>query len=283
MSDQEAKRIGRCSDYSVRIYPAPDPVTPPEEPSSDYKYGWPGDITNTEESGVVAQWLFEESGSNVVDVVNNITLTPSSSTVMAYGVSTLDYSNNMTKGIYLPAPSQKFTNGNVEVPEMVAGTNDIVIEMIIKIMNVVNLGGGTSPHFFSTVGGAGKTGIIMLYSSLAANATMTTTIVTTDGTTYSINFFDLHSGQSPFSTFGWYKYRMVIDRSANSGNGTITMYVNGVSLASSNLTLGTKEIGCSGVNIGGRSDNFRNSNMILKEFRYSIGNKTNNSGGPNGG
>jgi hypothetical protein len=251
-----------------------------------YDYGSPAGAGGTDGGGtVVAQWIFDEATGNAVDEVNSVSCAPSSATAWAYGIPTDDYFLAGATGMYSPAPGIKLSNGNAAVAALDLGTDNFVVEIIARPVNIFNLGGGTNPHLIGWQGASGATGFNFLYSAITASPNVSFTLVASDLTSRTITWTNPHAGASPFTTYAWSKWRIIVARAANSGSGSVEVVYNGTSWGAVNFSSGLsgKDVNCSGVNLFGRWDAFRNTSGILGEIRVTKGTTTANSGGPNGG
>lgn len=247
----------------------------PQDGSPAHSYGWPAG--GTYEPDVAAQWLFDSTSGNIVDEVNNISLS-------AVG-SDLEYEQNgiwpnVNPGIqYNVAPGA--TTG--EEHQVLTGQStldlapgvDMVIEQVVQFEPVVS--GEYIAYLYSLLGAASNNYGIMSY-------------VLARPTSHQV-FFLLKSDDSTFLTTGFghvyglndglpHKLRFVLDRS-----NSVELFVDGVSQGTSDISsLATKTFTNTGVRLAGQYNGGGNNlRGVLYETRITIGNLTNNSGGPGGG
>jgi len=250
--------------------------TDPALLAPDYDYGWPAG--GTPEPNVAAQWTFQAASGDLVDGVNGITLTSSFSTpsTPVYQVPFgKEYSINHTQGFGMlpPGVGTRFER-TAAIPELVIGTGDAVIELVYswRYQNAVG-------YRINCYDSASPTQGYRLHMN--ANGAHDTAFRATDGTLVSrVGSATIVSSRKNLATGGWSKFRWVVDRTAN----TCTLYINGVSADSWSIaTLAGKSIPCPQMAL--MSDWGSTSNAVGRyaELRITIGNATNNSGGPGGG
>jgi hypothetical protein len=238
-------------------------------------YGWPSNSANPDsEPGVVAQWLFDEASGNIVDKANGITLTPSAACL--YRQDTSDYSQAMEYGIHTDGGRQ--FDGVANAALNLGGTDDLVIEGVIKWPAYPSSGGNVESFIIHTQGGSVSSGYRVSYA-YPSNGNWQLVIRSDVGTQITFSQINPFNGSNPTSTGEWLKVRYVVDRSGNAeaffngvSAGTISVAsINGLAVTATDCT------------IGGRYDRFRPADALHNEVRVSIGTTSNNSGGKNGG
>lgn len=230
---------------------------------SGYHYGYPA--YGPSEPNVVAQWLFDEASGDIVDEVNAISVPVLGSPT--YGVTEVGLWAGLSPGIRMNGTTQRFRNTSGSA-FLNMGTSDFVSEWVASHDN-----SGQAYEIDWWTGGedTAEPGV-EVYSRFNANSFRISTRAG-DGTQVigSLSTSDQRDATTR-------KYRLVGDRTANTeelfidgvSQGTISIAaLSGKSLSSnSDIAVGAATFGLMGV---------------IYELRHTIGNKTNNSGGPGGG
>ena len=232
-----------------------------------YDYGWPSG--GTSEPNVAAQWLLDEASGNIVDEVANITCTPTGTP--NYNVDCSAYSTLMTPGVSLDAINEYWSKGadaNLDFD-----LDDAVIEFVGSVSST-----GTPtllyPFDFSVAADAAKGYMCYFYPALSQ---VVFRLISEAPSTSSLIFTVV---SSVYVDDKFHKYRLAIDRSGNA-----ELFIDGTSYGSASVTATNGEnIKCKAVKILTReatgSYYWKGS---MTEFRITIGNATNNSGGPGNG
>lgn len=235
-----------------------------------YSKGWPGDPTATVEPNVVAQWLFEEASGNIVDSVAALSVTANGGTGIRYEVPATQYSTAYTKSIafdFIGSAARFSLTGNV--PAVDFGTSDVVLEWVSNHTNF-DLG-----CVFDTTNGAFGQG----FRAVQYVGFMRFFIANSVGTTSSWDV-TLSPEDKTHRSGQWTKHRVVFDRTLNN----IRYYCNGVlqntrAIASFN----TWTVNSQNLFIGATAASASRLPGALAVLRLTVGNSTNNMGGPNGG
>ena len=230
-----------------------------------YDYGWPSG--GTSEPNVAAQWLFDEGSGNIVDEVSGITL-------VAQG--TPDYSQAITgsfaglsPGIGLTATTERFVKGSAEASLNLTGA--FVIEAVVDHQTPAD----TNSYLFSTWDGVAtdQQGVGILYNAVAKVLTLfmksETNVIVNSGFAGAVDLND-----------GPHKLRI-----AGTLGVSAECFVDGVSKSSVSLaTLSGETVAAHDVTAGGYAFSTNNTwGGDIYELRITVGNATNNSGGPGGG
>jgi hypothetical protein len=226
--------------------------------STGYHYGWPSG--GTSEPNVVAQWLFDEASGNIVDEVSGVALIPTGSPTYSQTI-TGDFAS-LSPGIRgYGAPTHSYFESAAGRTELAIGANDAVIEFVCIrhaadwcVMFAGELPGHlmqwtdatTFRWYIQTPAGGGD----MYWSSIPNHVG--------DGLPH--------------------KYRIVRDTSSN----TVELFIDGSTYGTNGL-LGTYYIEQHLFSLLGEFSGQYACPTTMLEFRLTIGNKTNNSGGPGGG
>lgn len=228
-----------------------------------YEYGWPSGGTN--EPNVAEQWLFDETSGNIVGEVNSITLTPNGTPT--YNQTLTGLFANISPGIDYGANSGH-QNGSAQ-SDLDLGTNDFVIECWFTYVAT-----GNFAYMLDTKAGgaADDEGYNVFYNSTPE---IILEIVASDTT--RVQYFKSMSGSVTANQN--HKLRIVGDRSGN-----VEFFIDGSSLGTSSMSSHSgKSIAASLCHIGQRVTDASYFPDKLIELRVTIGNTTNNSGGPGGG
>ncbi|GEM_PF-4161003 len=228
-----------------------------------YFNGYPTD--GNVEPNVVAQWLFNESSGNAVDVVSGISLPKS-------GVGALTYSQVASGALFqrispgiLTASDAVFYNSSHQA-SCDPGTGDFSIELWLASATF-----NTNKYFFATADGSDKG------FELSNNSTTNIRVYTKaeDGTVLDQNF----DHTTDFNDGSPHKIRIIWNR----GSGRLELLIDGVSKGTRDLTsLAGKTIQTNTVCVGGVTGAIAAAASTFYEIRLSL-NATNNAGGPNGG
>lgn len=243
-----------------------------------YEYGHPagGDT----ESDVAVQWIFDEASGNIVDEVAGVTLVATHTGdegTITYETDTSSYSPLMAKGIALEPKSSASFEGwcflkTSTTTEVALGTSDFVIEWVGSLGSDSN-GHMAVAYIMSTCTTALQDGFFL--HCARSNSTFTLRI------DLSGSFTQVTFAVSPdLFDDTMRKYRLVGDRSGNA-----ELFINGVSQASASISARASDsIPGSRVAIGCQPDAGNQFyEGILNELRLTVGNLTNDSGGPTGG
>lgn len=233
-----------------------------------YHYGYPsGGIP---EPNVKAQWLFEETSGNIVDVVSGITLTKSGNPT--YGVTASGLFANIAPGIRLIGDNNGLASTyfvkNSATTELDIGTQDFVIEWLATNESP-NAAGGDRTVIAADQSNVGLD-ILWNVNTLTIFIAVQPNTIQLDTPLASI----VNDGQI-------HKFRVVGQRSAN-----LSLYVDGVLKGSTSMAaLVGQNITIPRIVIGeteppGSGSEYKGT---LYELRWTVGNITNNSGGPGGG
>jgi hypothetical protein len=227
-----------------------------------YAYGWPSG--GSSESDVAAQWLFDEAAGDIVDEVASITCadagTPTYSVLFAGSLFSA-LSPGITGGV-----GDSFSKAGAE-SALHMSTSDGVTEFVAILSSTPN---GNDHIYDFRSGGKGSR---MFYES--GNTRMWFVFVSEDATTVSGSISTVADLADDLP----HKHRAVLDRSGN-----IEYFVDGVSQGTLDMsTLDGKNIQCNAMVI--MSNDVKNLPWTgtAAELRFTIGNITNNSGGPGGG
>lgn len=228
-----------------------------------YEYGAPsgagGDGSST---GVVAQWIFDETSGDIVDEISSITLADQ---------GTPSYDNTITGDFSCLSPSIDTSSGGFTKASGEAtidpGTSDFIMEW------VATRDSGTGNQIVFETDTSNNGGWQIFWN---ASATALRFFMRTDGPTTidrTITFTDV-TGDGEY-----HKYRVTFDR-----DGNIEGFLDGVSQGTGDMSGGDGESFVSvTVSIGQTSNNTLRYDGKFAGFRMTIGNLTNNSGGPGGG
>jgi hypothetical protein len=232
-------------------------------------YGWPSNSANPDsEPNVVAQWLFDESSGNIVDEVGGVSLAPNGTPDYSYDSSS--YSSAMPTGINLPATTESFTT-TVPQASMNLGTDDFVYEAVI------NTNGATSASYRDGLscwdrGGATLKGYYFWLQVSSNNLLLNWRMTAEDATSANGT---INTGIAVNDT-NWHKVRVTGDRSGN-----LQIYVDGTLGGNASISsLNTKTVNNYGVGIGADNNGQADGVFGYTETRLTVGNITNNSGGP---
>ena len=234
----------------------------PRTTSTGYSYGWPSG--GTSESDVAAQWIFDEASGNITDEVNSIVLTARYGP-MTYEVAATGAYAGLSPGISFPGnPTYGDFKNTSPVAAVAVGTNDFVLETWIEIDTHVD-----SARLYKDMGNSGTTGIDFYWSG----STQFTYQLKADDTTTVYGTFTIPNNAGDSTPHKW---RLAADRSGN-----MEMFVDGTSMGTIDIS------GVDGKTISSYAPQIGDDGFSLKstlyELRLTIGNATNNSGGPNGG
>lgn len=242
-----------------------DVVTEQAQWASDFDYGYPA--YGSSESDVLLQWTFEDSGP-FVDEVSSVSLSALGD--VTSGVTNSGNWADMSPGIAMDTSTSRIASVTSGLCDL--GSGDFVIEITASIpfdltrnyAAFIVTGGptyGNTGILFYPVYGGGKSA---RFEARATDGTQTFASMTTD--------VDPRDGQI-------HKWRLV-----GSVGGDVAMYLDGEDLGDFDLSaLSGKTIGSSQLYIGGFGSATFGSVGTFYEVRVTVGNDTNNSGGPGGG
>ena len=229
-----------------------------------YDYGWPAG--GTAEPNVALQLLFDESSGNITDEVGSLEFIGTGNP--GYSTAATGSWARMSPGIkFVKAVLDKFTRNGAQAT-LANGTDDAVFEWVLRLES----GGNNAELVWDTYASSQGT-LIEFIRSVTPTYSVRLRFIGPGGTlTVSIN----HDG----STYGdgkFHKWRLSVDRSGNC-----ELFIDGVSQGTANVSahaannIPAEKAQISGP-FGGEID------MTILEYRMTIGNATNNSGGPGGG
>lgn len=230
------------------------------------------------ESGVVAQWIFNEASGDILDQVGSVDLTPTQTGVTSYITynAEIGYSDKNE----VVTPYLELTNNNSNrwslqsaATSLAFGTGDGTLEWIARY-TPGNAGAATGTIYY-TCDNSVALGSYFYYDNTITTPRFNFYFKASDGTGLSgatvlgTNIFD---GQ-------WHKHRIILDRA-----GDAVYKVDGVTQATISMaTLAGKILPCSQVIVGAALTSAINPlAFAIAEMRQSS-NATNNSGGPGGG
>lgn len=230
-------------------------------PPVPYDYGWPSG--GTSESGVTAQWIFDEASGNIVDEVGGVTLVPAGT--ITYNVIVTDTWANLSPGCTIAAASR--FNKNTDTPSLSPGTSAIVVEWVSALTNAVAATGDYA-IIFSIDSDTGTRGFTIYQQYDNA----TTTLIDIHGTSGNRNLSwtipDVRDGVIR-------KWRWVYNPTTEKSS----LHINGVNYGE----IDTSTIGSiTAFHVGISNGSFAYRGTIY-ELRYTLGNVAANSGGPGGG
>lgn len=240
-----------------------------------YEYGYPGCGSCAAEPDVAFQLLFDELSGDLTDEVNALILSEKTDGGQpTFGTTASVTYSNLGDGVRYGSGSQACHRITTQVSELVIGTDDFVIEAWAS-----PLGNQNGPYLFTTEDGSnggygvgihGGSNRLRWFSEAA------------DGTTFDTLAVDARLDNA---TDQLYKIRMVGDR-----DGNITFHLDGEEIHSTSMAvISGKSLPAPNIYVGNfytceTDAAFFNSQAgHLNELRITIGNTTNNSGGPNGG
>ena len=246
--------------------------------AAGYHYGWP--TAGASEPNVVAQWLFDEASGNIVDEVASLSLTIVGSPT--FSQDTAEYSPLMALGIRCSPGASEATFKIATAPAALDfSTSSGVVEWVARFDDVTGagVGGASDGTFWDTRNAVANSGIqVFVTPATSSTGGYQIIFIATDSTTIAWDLINPHAGAAPWmSSVGVsHKWRLVITRENNA-----QLFYDGVSLGTKALTtLIGKSITSSGMSVATRYDQFRPMDVTFNELRFTIGNTTNNSGGP---
>lgn len=228
-----------------------------------YSYGWPAG--GTSEPNVVAQWLFDEASGNIADEVAAIAGT--SAGTLTYNVAAGGVWGKLSPGI-------TSGGGYFSVAQTVTLDLDLDDAVFEWVAAIESAGGSSLHHFFDFATGTNSRGMKSYYDSTGDDLYL---ILKGESDTQATMSF-LNIGNFNDDTI--HKWRISVDR---SGNGEL--FVDGVSKGTSAASALALE------NVKHYAGKILRHNSQASwyvdgtayELRITIGNATNNSGGPGGG
>lgn len=242
---------------------------------SPYSYGWPSG--GTSESGVVAQWLFDETASNpIVDEVQGISLTRRNSTSATYQYDgTSGLYTGLAPGINASGNFTRFGQNGAD-SRMDIGTGDFVIEfwadfntsgttsmLVLQAFDVTTGGSEKGYYVYSRRYDAGNDFIQLGLKSETSGAIVVT---------WSAAGMLTPTGTLPR------KIRITGDRDGNA-----ELFVDGISQGTNVISGAAGDLKAYDLHtflLSNASFQFKGA---MYELRVSKNTLTNNSGGPNGG
>lgn len=240
--------------------------------SCTYSYGSPTGAPpcQTTELNVAAQWLFDEGSGNIVDEVGGVSLAAS-------GIPT--YSETASGDFSCLSPGISY-NDFIEHRKLTAtasldiGTSDFVIEEVFKYA------GGAydfARYLWSLMGQASATAIGCV-GFRSSSTGFRCIFVADDTTTVDTTFTISATAYDDATTF--HKARLKGDR-----NGNWEFLLDGVSGGTAAMSAADgKAQTNAGIRLPGQFNGGGNSlNGTVLEYRLTVGNNTNNSGGPGNG
>lgn len=227
----------------------------------EYEYGWPAG--GSSESGVTAQWLFDEASGSIVDEVSGLTLPAFGS--ITYQVAHDPPWTNLSPGVTMASGTRFYKNSDTAA--LSPGTNAIVVEWVNSLKNTI-AATGDYVVLFSIDAGAGTRGFT-IYQQYNTPSHLLIDIHGTSGNrNMSWTIPDVRDGVK--RKWRW-KYNPLTEKSELFINGT-SWGINDTS------TIGS--ITAYHVGIGEGTFAIRGD---MLELRYTLGNINANSGGPGGG
>jgi hypothetical protein len=225
-----------------------------------FYYGWP--TAQSLEPNVAAQWLFDESSGNIVDEVGGLSY--SAGGAPTYSVDTTSYSVSMALGI-TGAANAVFTKAGAEAT-LDLDTDDGVIEWVASVD-----ASAATDHVFDF--NNGTDGYRMYYSSSGPSIglVLVSTVPTTASAVWTVS--GLNDGV-------FRKFRITVDRSGNA-----ELFINGITQGTKDISsIAAENVKCqNGKIMGHRTRGDWTYLGTMNELRLTIGNLTNNSGGPGNG
>lgn len=235
-----------------------------------YQKGYPFFTANGTEPNVAAQWVFDEASGDVVDEVDSVTLADAGSPT--YSVAATGAFEDLTPGITTangnPPASYFFKAGDESNLDLLQ--SDFVIEFWLTFTETFN--GQTLIECWDDP--STEIGWALKYNG--SSDTLVFSMRSEDNTSVSV----LKSIANLENT-GPRKIRITGDR-----DGNVEMFLDGVSLGTSAITtLSAKDVLCHNIYIASNKAQaaFSGRSGTIHEFRLTVGNLTNNSGGPAGG
>lgn len=235
-----------------------------------YHYGYPA--FGASQPNVVGQWagdLFglgaHTSGGNAVDRVSSVSLTPVGAPT--YGTTLSGIYSGLSPGCTFDGANQYFHSDAAQAT-LNLGTSDYVFEAWFKTSDST----GTNEVLFDTLDATDGNGYHVRMNQATPNVIMT---LRGSGITNMILTTTALADGNP------HKIRISGVRSASA-----TLYLDGVSQGSADISARNGDsIPASAAHIGCRDavDHGFKFNGSIFEIRMTVGNSTNNSGGPGGG
>jgi hypothetical protein len=306
VADNEAKRIGRCTDYSVKVYPAPDPVIPTPEPVEIYSKGWPGDPNATVEPNVAFQLLLDEESGDLLEQVTGKYVAMFNDRaggigpeykVESYGENWSNYTYGKLGRGFPAEGCWDSSDADILAATSLDGASDFVLEVVYDARFGYNPAAGID-YIIGTLNtavindGGWRIGI----RKMANNS-----VFTSPNHEITLNFYSLGGGT--FITSWRFdtsvelanvlcsqkhelrKIRVVYKSSAQ----TCELFLNGVSYGTRSVTgmnaktFPTQRFCFIGFYNGTKTASLASLYTPIYTIRLTKGNSTNNFGGPNGG
>ena len=226
-----------------------------------YEYGWP--TKGVSQSNVAAQWLFNEASGNITDTVTSLVLTKQGSG-QTYSVASPDTNHaDLATGITFGA-SGYYKNASNQV-QLNIGTNHAVLEFWLIVPSTVTATG----FIFDFSDGADTRGYYLAYQKAIDQVQLA--FFGEDGSTLLANFTSFIVLNDDLL----HKWRIVIDRA-----DAATIYIDGVQRGTTSISGAAAKVwNCYTPTLGASVAGGAKIKGTLYEARFTIGNKTNNSGG----
>lgn len=235
-----------------------------------YTEGYPS-VPDVVEANVAAQWTFSELTGSIVDKVSSLTLTATGSPV--YNVPSSGLWRLLSPGINYPEGADH-RNSSVGTA-LNLGTSEFTIEVWYRIDSSV---ANTALYLFDFRTGSNTRGYALYLDT--TNNTINLALKATDDTAVTATF----TPTADLDDNNWHKIRVTKANASNRLGG----FLDGASLGTVSITsLSGKSINTTQAVIGNihTAQVDRNTNAFhgtISTIRVSL-NRSNNSGGPNGG
>lgn len=239
--------------------------------SEGYQYGYPAH--GAVEPNVAAQWLLDEASGNIVDEVTGLTIIEAGAGTPTYSVAAIGDWVNLSPGITIDANQEFFQNAGAAAA-LNFGTDDAVFEFV----KATTAASDTPYVVFDTRDTTNVRGWGIGFEPVSKKAKVF--LKAEDDTIHNItataSAVTVNDGVP-------HKYRYVFDR-----DGNFEIFVDGVSAGTTSLaTTSGKTINANAVCFPALYSSTTYGNYYglgtYYELRLTVGNTTNNSGGPGGG
>lgn len=233
-----------------------------------YLYGYPA--AQAAEPNVVAQWLFDEASGNVVDEVTSISLPPvTAANTFTYNTAATGVWAGVSPGIAFGGGTTYARFGNdTEKTQLAPGTSDFVVEHVAKLDSDASTGYTVIEEIFN-----GTTGW-QWYVQYSSTTNWWFFLAADDG-----SYEGGATAKSSIRDGVIHKHRIYCDR-----DGVMEYFIDGISQGTHDITsLATKNVSAKRHYIGAVRNGSYPFKGTIYEMRLTVGNKTNNSGGPGGG
>jgi len=228
-----------------------------------FDYGWPAG--GTSEPNVAAQWTFDEGSGSIVDEVAALSLAQNGSPT--YSQSASGPWSKLSPGIkFVRATADRFYISGAQ-PSVANGTDDAVFEWVLKLESSAN----NKELIWNTWAGQGT--LIEFTRTATPTYNFDFRLIGPGGTlTIAIPFDGSVYGDGDF-----HKWRLALDRSGNA-----ELFLDGATQGTADVSAhAANDIPAQAIVLSGAFG--EELDMTVLEYRLTIGNATNNSGGPNGG